>query len=78
MNKLTLVFLIVLTAGGCAALPGTASIERTVNGVKFDASRPTEMSLKDGDIEYHFNSQSPSLLSRIMSAVTLGAIGTRK
>ena len=63
---------------GCASVQGTATITKTDKGVKFTASRPTKMSMKNDDGEYHFDSQTPSLLSRIMSTITLGAMGTRK
>lgn len=69
--KIYIILLSVLLMG-CASLHGTASITETDDGVKFEASRPTKMTMKDGEKEYTFDSQSQSLLSRVMSALALG------
>lgn len=60
---------------GCASVQGTASIRKTETGVEFESSRPSKMTMKEGEVEYTYDSQAPSLLSRIMSAVTLGVVG---
>ena len=60
---------------GCSSVNGTALIRKTKTGVKFESSRPAKMTMKEGDNEYTYDSQAPSLLSRIMSAVTLGVVG---
>ena len=56
----------------------TASIEETEKGVTFTAKKPTKMSLKREGVEYHFDSQSESLISKIVSILTLGAIGVNR
>lgn len=71
------IFLCVILMGlmGCASVKGTALIKKTEKGVEFEASRPVKMTMKEGESEYTYDSQAPSLLSRIMSAVTLGVVG---
>lgn len=82
MSKSKLLLCLLLVGFmGCASLRkigSTATIVTTDNSVTFTASRPTKMTMKDGEKEYTFDSQTPSLLSRIMSAVTLGAVGGRR
>ena len=75
--------------GGCAGLKetskdsfkGVSSIIPKGEGVEFKAPRSVKMTMTkdaDGKIEYTFDSQAPSLLSRILSAATLGAVGVRR
>jgi len=68
--------LIFLT--GCSSFDGTAHILTHKDGVMFTASRPTKMTMIKDGVTYTYDSQAPSLLSRILSAMTLGAVGGRK
>lgn len=77
MKKLILVLAVVILAG-CSTIDNKSSIVQTTTGVEFDANHMVEMSMEKDGIKYHYNSQSPSLLSRIMSAITLGAVSTSR
>ena len=46
--------------------------------VTFLSQDKSEMTYKRGDLEATYNNQTTSLMSRILSAVTLGVVGTRK
>lgn len=78
MKKLVLLGLVLVA--GCASIAGTGSIviNRPGNMVTFTSSRQAKMTWKEGNKEYIYDSQAPSLLQRIMSAVTLGAMGAGK
>ena len=78
MKKLLIIILFFMSSISCATLKSTGTITKTSNGVKFETDRPAKMTMeKDGET-YTYDSQTPSLLSRIMSAVTLGVVGTRR
>ena len=80
-----ILILFCLSSISCATLKGTAkdtvtntsTIEKTKTGVKFITSKPCEMTMKEGETEYHFNGKSESLIHKIISILTLGAISTR-
>ena len=68
-----LIFLI-----GCVTLSNTATIEKTETGVKITVSQPASVTMeKDGE-KYTFDSKSESLISKIVSILTFGAIGARR
>ncbi len=57
---------------GCATLSSTGTITVLDNGVTFDSPRPAKMSMKKGDIEYTYDSQTESWVSKIIGILTLG------
>lgn len=69
---LLLIFLV-----GCATLSSTGKIIKTEKGVEFETDRPAKMSMKKGDTEYIYDSQSESWFSKVMGILTLGAMGAK-
>ena len=81
MKKLFLIIsllIICMSNISCATLKSTGTITKTSNGVEFVTDRPAKMTMEKEGETYTYDSQTPSLLSRIMSAVTLGVVGTRR
>ena len=70
-----LMLLIFLT--GCATLNNTATIKKTETGVKFETSRPASMTMEEDGKKYTYDSKAESLISKIVSILTLGAIGAK-
>ena len=59
----------------------TASIVETDTGVEFNTSRPVKMTMKKGEkgeVEYTYDSQTESLISKIVSIFILGLVGSRR
>lgn len=74
--KLKLTILILAFAvSGCASLASKGSVQETYKGVEFKTDRPAKMTYKKEGVEYTYDSQAPSLFSKIMGAVTLGLAG---
>lgn len=66
--------LILVFLMGCSTLSSTGTITVLDDGVVFDSPRPAKMSMKKGDVEYTYDSQSESWVSKIISIMTLGVI----
>ena len=78
MIKLLIIILFCMSSISCATLKSTGTITKTPDGVEFVTDRPAKMTMEKEGETYTYDSQTPSLLSRIMSAVTLGVVGTRR
>lgn len=85
--KFILIFFLLfslLFSGGCASLrnaspvSNTSSILEIENGVEFTANKPQKMTYKKGDAEYTFDSQAESWISKILSVLSIGWLGTKK
>lgn len=76
MKKLAILIL-ALMVSGCASLASVGSVQETYKGVEFKTDRPAKMTYKKDGAEYTYDSQAPSLLSKIMGALALGAIGAK-
>lgn len=80
-----LLFLFCLSSISCATLKGTAketvtntsTIEKTETGVKFNTSKPCDMSMKEGETEYKYSGKVESWFSKVMGILTLGVVGVR-
>ncbi len=57
---------------GCSTLSTTGTITVLDNGVTFDSPRPAKMTMKKGDTEYTYDSQSEGFFSKLMGILTLG------
>ncbi len=57
---------------GCATLSSKSTITVLDDGVTFDSARPAKMTMKKGDIEYTYDSQTESWVSKIIGILTLG------
>ena len=77
MKKLILCGLMILSLTGCATVKGTGVITVVDDGVEFTSSKPAKMTMKQGDTEYTYDSQSEGLISKIISMLTLGAVTRR-
>lgn len=73
-----LILILVILLSGCASLNGTAKITETAKGVEFETSRPAKMTMEKDGATYTYDSQAPSIMSKIMGALTLGVVGTRR
>lgn len=82
--KYLLILLLALT--GCSSTKAITNPSSSIiidkrgdkEVVTFLSKDKSEMTYKRGDLEATYNNQTQSLMSRILSAVTLGVVGTRK
>ncbi len=78
--------LLVLLLTGCASTTPLANTTSTITItqednkeiIDFNHSDKEKMTFKRGDMEATYSSETQSLMSRIMSALTLGVMGAKK
>ena len=72
-----LVILFCLVNISCATLNNTATIKETEKGVVFKTNQSVSMSMEKDGKKYTYDSKAESLMSKIVSILTLGAIGVK-
>ena len=65
---------VIVMLMGCATLSSTGTITVLDDGVTFDSARPAKMTMKKGEVEYTYDSQTESWVSKIIGILTLGRL----